>query len=198
MKKKILLTFILILIIILFNSYDIKAKKESDVLINFETTEYEVLNKEILKNLNNYIDLINEEFKTIKTTYSLNIHHDLYEYENYISYVFYIEYYMGGAHPNHKIITINYDKFNNKILDINTLICKNNNILSVFSKISRDELLKSKNVIDTNIMLEGTKENFSNFAFSNEGLIIFFDYYQVAPYSQGEFSIIIPYNKIKL
>ena len=82
---------------------------------------------------------------------------------------------------------------------IDYLIEKNPNILEKFSKGSRNKLLYNKNIIDTNIMLEGTKptkENFSNFVLSNDGIILFFKYYQVAPYSQGEFKVTIPYNSI--
>lgn len=47
------------------------------------------------------------------------------------------------------------------------------------------------------MLYEGTKpikENFNNFIFSKNGLIIYFPQYQIAPYSQGEFNVIVPYN----
>ena len=50
------------------------------------------------------------------------------------------------------------------------------------------------------MLLEGTspkEENFKNFAFSKDGLILFFEQYQVAPYSEGSFRVVIPYDKIK-
>lgn len=48
---------------------------------------------------------------------------------------------------------------------------------------------------------DGTKpinNNFKNFAFSEDGLIIFFEQYQVAPYSFGNFEVIIPYSKLSM
>ena len=200
MKRKLLLIFILILGIVIFNKYDIKAQNEDDISIYFTNTNYELLNKEISKNLEIYINDFKNEITDINKTYTLNIRHDTYEYQNYISYVFYMEYYVGGAHPNHKIWTINYDKVNNKIINIDDLEEKYPNILNILSKISREKLLHTKNIVDTNMMLEGSKpikENFANFAFSKDGLILFFNYYQVAPYSSGEFKIVIPYDEIK-
>ena len=47
------------------------------------------------------------------------------------------------------------------------------------------------------MILDGTlpkKENFSNFAFTDNGLLVFFNRYQIAPYSYGSFNIIIPYS----
>ena len=200
MKKKILLIFIFILLITIFSLTSIKAKQNYEISNDYKDTEYKILNKEINENLNKFIG----EFKNSiydNLNYYLNITHETYEYKNYLSYVFFIEYYTGGAHPNHKIWTVIYDKNNNTIVHINTLIEKNPNILNKFSRISRNRLLYNKNIVDTNMMLEGTKpikENFSNFAFSKDGIVIFFEYYQVAPYSSGEFKVIIPYDSIIL
>ena len=50
------------------------------------------------------------------------------------------------------------------------------------------------------MMYEGTKpikDNFKNFVFTKDGILLLFNYYQVAPYSQGEFQIIVPYIYIK-
>ena len=201
MKKKIIIIIILIISIISLSKYQISAKKSTDIYINYTTTNYEVLNKEINTYLTDYISNLRKDLNDINKAFTLNVNHNTFEYNNILSYVFYIESYTGGAHPNHIIHTINYDKQTNKIITIDNLICLNKNILNILSKISREKLLKDKRIVDTNMMLEGTKptkDNFSNFAFSNDGLIIYFNYYQVAPYSQGEFEIIIPYSDINL
>lgn len=49
------------------------------------------------------------------------------------------------------------------------------------------------------MFFEGTrpkKENFINFAFTKDGILLFYPYYQIAPYSEGEFNVIIPYDNI--
>ena len=184
---------------------DISNEHQYKILVYYPETNYDLLNKEITKNIDAYINEFKNDIKGVDVQlnqfYTLNIFYNSYSYKDYISYVFHIEYYTGGAHPNHDIWTITYDKSKNKIIDINDLIKTNPNILNTLSSISRKELLYNKNIVNTNMMIEGTTptiENFSNFVFSKDGLIIFFEYYQVAPYSSGEFQVKIPYDKLKL
>ena len=62
--------------------------------------------------------------------------------------------------------------------------------------LSRDDF-KDKEIIQ--MMIEGTSEkieNYSNFAITNNGILVFFDYYQVAPYYYGVQKVLIPYNKL--
>ena len=186
------------------NKIDIRLNNHK-ILIFYPSTEYELLNTKI----NNKIEHIINDFKNninnvkeqLNQFYTLNVNYEKYSYKHFKSYVFHIDTYTGGAHPNHTIWTITYDTSLNKIIDINTLIQIKPNILNIFSKISRNKLLYNEKIIDTNMMLEGITpkiENFSNFAFSKNGIILFFEYYQVAPYSSGEFNIIIPYESINL
>ena len=179
MKKKLLLLIILLITIFSFNS--IIAKQKYEIKNTFKDTNYKVLNDEIHKNLNMFIDEFKKEIDDCNDSYYINITYNIYEYNNYLSYVFYIESYIGGAHPNHKIWTIIYDKDSDSIINIDTLF--------------------NKYIVDTNMMLEGTKpikENFSNFVFTEDGILILFEYYQIAPYASGEFKVIIPYNSIVL
>ena len=70
-------------------------------------------------------------------------------------------------------------------------------ILNIFSKISRNELMHNKDIVDISMLMEGTMPNilnYSNFVFSNDGIIIYFSYYQVAPYSSGMFEVLINYK----
>ncbi len=175
------------------------------ILIYYPESEFDVLNEEITKKIDKIIYQFKDDIKganvQVDQYYTLDIVYSMYEYKNYISYVFHVDYYTGGAHPNHEIFTITFDKSKNEIMDINGFIKLNPNILDIFSSISRKELLTNKDIVDSNMMFEGTKptlNNFSNFAFSKDGLIIFFEYYQVAPYSSGEFQVVIPYNKLNL
>ena len=41
------------------------------------------------------------------------------------------------------------------------------------------------------------ESNFNTFALTNDGLLIFFGRYQVAPYYKGEFEVLIPYKYLK-
>ena len=106
---------------------------------------------------------------------------------------------MGGAHPSHRIYTVVYNKDTNKIIAIDDLIKENTNTLEIFKEESRNILKNNKRIRIASMLYEGTtskKENFNNFVFSEYGIILFFPQYQVAPYSEGEFNILIPYDKI--
>ena len=121
-----------------------------------------------------------------------------------MSYVFYISTYTGGNHPNNTIWSITYDIDNDKIITIHNLVDEQPNILDKLSIETRNTLKKDKRFekdkdMTNSMMLEGTKpskKNFKNFAFSSEGFTVFFEQYQVAPYSYGSFEITIPYNEL--
>ena len=215
MKIKYLIIFILIINIVFYiyiinvkaisnNEYKIEEKTNNyKITVYYPKTDYSKLNNVINDKIYGYIKEFKEDVNSsdypINQYYSLIILYDSYEYDNYISYIFRIEDYTGGAHPNHRIYTVVYDIKNNEIITIDDLINKNQNILNIFSETSR-EILKSNNRIPSSTMLyEGTKpkiQNFQNFVFSKNGIILFFQEYQVAPYSQGEFNVLINYKKL--
>lgn len=182
----------------------LEINKNYKLQIYYPITKYKKLNNNVNKQITNYLKEFKNNIKSstipINQYYYLIILYEKYEYKNYISFVFHIEDFTGGAHPNHRIYTVVYDIKENKIININNLINKNKNFLKILSEFSRNELKYNTKIINYSMLYEGTKpikENFNNFAFSKEGLIIFFPQYQVAPYSQGEFNIIIPYKNLK-
>ena len=219
--KKIL--FILILLTLFVNIYFIFSKSNDlstvyvnndgnfsektdnyEIKINYPLTGYKKLNEEIKKIVNKYMkdfknDLPSKDIP-VDMTYTLIIDFKDFYYNNYVSFIFYIEYFTGGAHPNHDIVTINYDKTTDSFIKIENLLEKNKDILDIFSKISRKKLINDPGITVTSMMYEGTKptkDNFKNFVFTKDGILLLFNYYQVAPYSQGEFQIIVPYSYIK-
>lgn len=180
-----------------------ETKEKYKIQIYYPITEYKKLNNQINTDITNYL----KEFKTnvknstipVNQYYHLIILYEKYEYSNYLSFIFRIEDFTGGAHPNHRIKTIVYNKETNELENIDNLIKKNKNFLNTISTISRDELKTNSHITNLSMLYEGTKptkENFSNFVYSKYGLIFFFTQYQVAPYSQGEFNVIIPYSKL--
>jgi len=217
MKRKIIF-IILVIINILFFMHTLNAKAiktnndeykieektyDYKILIYYPITKYPTLNNNIKENILPYLKEFKSSLKYIPEQknqyYSLIILYENYEYKNYISYVFRIEDYTGGAHPNHRMYTVVYDKEKNKVISIEDLIKYNNQILNIFSKISREKLKNNKRIVSASMFFEGTrpkKENFINFAFTKDGILLFYPYYQIAPYSEGEFNVIIPYDNI--
>ncbi len=186
----------------------IDDEHKNKINIYFPITNYDLLDKEINNIIDTYIkefkDAINEYKIQENLYYTLYINYDEYTYKNYISFVFNIEMFTGGAHPNHFITTINYDTLNNKFINIDSLIDLNKNILNSLSKESRNILSSDKKFqinYNKDMMYEGTlpnKENFKNFVLTENGLKILFNYYQIAPYYYGETIINIKYEKLNI
>lgn len=175
--------------------------ENSNIEVYYPITKYELLNKEV----KNIIDVKIAKFKeNVKDNveYSLFINFDMNKYNNYISFVFHVLEDYAGAHPNIYIFTINYDIKNNCIINIDTLISKNNNILNLMSKYTHTNLSNNEKIkeIDMPYMLiNGTKPiktNFEDFIFIEEGITVFFEKYQIAPYTYGEFCVTIPYMEL--
>ena len=125
MKIKYLIIFILIINIVFYiyiinvkaisnNEYKIEEKTNNyKITVYYPKTDYSKLNNVINDKIYGYIKEFKEDVNSsdypINQYYSLIILYDSYEYDNYISYIFRIEDYTGGAHPNHRIYTVVYD-----------------------------------------------------------------------------------------
>lgn len=167
-------------------------------------TDYKNLNNEIKDQVNEHIknfqDSIADSTSYLHQLYTFDLWYHAYSYQNFLSFHFYVSTYTGGAHPNTYSFSINYDIDKKKTITINDLN-NNDNFYKILSSYTYDELLKSGKFTNTkfeiNLLKDGTsprKENFKTFAITSEGLIIFFDRYQVAPYAYGEFQVVVPYR----
>lgn len=206
----ILLGFVLIISVFFgyfsyFTLENVFEEQNYELKIDVPTTSYVKLNDCINNKVNFYVSMFEDSFNTqsdeMSNFYSLIIYYKEYVYEDYLSYVFWVESFVGGAHPDHDIWTTVYDKNNDMIIDINYLVKLDEGILEKFSLFSRDSLVYNKKIVDTAMMMEGTLprlENFSRFVFTKDGVLLYFPRYQVAPYSSGEFTVSIPYEKLGL
>lgn len=188
-----------------------ERKKQYKIRIYYPYTPYSTLNQAIESFIQGQIKDFKQNMKEYPLSplqfYTLDISYQTYTYKNYITYVFEIFLDTGGAHPNTYIHTISYNKKTDQIVTINTLIKEQPNILETLSKESRAKLMTSDKFKEANIedikdmIIEGTnavEKNFRNFAFSKDGLILFFENYQVAPYVYGSFEVTIPYSTLKI
>lgn len=212
MKKYLIIIFLVILISIIAyliikdkkNEYNV-SHNDNNITINYPSTNYYKVNTKIKE----YLDTSINNFKNItldktKTTYYLIINYKEYHYQNLISYIFFSESYTGGAHPIHLIKSFVYNINTNSLITINTLIKNNPNILKELSNYTYKTLSNKKifqNQVVNNMLKEGTlptTDNFKNILFTDKGLIIYFERYQIAPYYYGDYNIIVPYKDIKL
>lgn len=177
-------------------------KNEIRIKIDYPKTTYSLLNKNLVEQLNTVVqEFINYQKQLIQQdiNYTLDIKEEQHSYKDYISYLFYITIYMGGAHPNKVVFTVNYDKRGNKIITVDDFVKAD--LLDHICKESRKQLQQNKAIMQNQqlmqMMLEGTnpdKNNFKNFIFTEEGLTIYFQQYQLAPYSSGIMQTTIPYH----
>ncbi len=124
--------------------------------------------------------------------YSLEITYDEKSYKDYITYIIYSTFYLGGAHPNTNIQTFTYK--NDKKVELEDFI--NLEKLKEISMYVKGELLKHPGSV-ADMIEEGTipdYENYKDFYYDNRGLVFIFEQYQVAPYSAGIIEVVVPFS----
>lgn len=127
--------------------------------------------------------------------------------DRYVAIFMGIEWYLrGSAHPSHTIDTYIYDYQQKKLVEASQLFVRGSDYLKTLSRLSKEGLLaQSKKgdmgyVYDESMVTDGTapqQENFSKILPLKDGLVVYFDEYQVAPYAAGPQQVIIPYSKLK-
>lgn len=107
-------------------------------------------------------------------------------------------YFDGAAHPGHYNMNINYDLDRDRPLTLDELFLPGSNYLQVIADYCKAELTKR------DIAFEGFStgadplpENYTHWNMSNEGLVITFDEYQVAPYAAGPQVVVIPFSALQ-
>jgi len=124
---------------------------------------------------------------------------------NFISVVFHEDEYTGGAHPISNVITYNYDVQNQKEINLSYFYPNDPNYLQEVSDASRAQLTPALETANSEASLDSGSEsmleqgtdptdptNFQMFTFTNSTITIYFGEYQVAPYVDGEQTVILP------
>jgi hypothetical protein len=157
-----------------------------------------------------------ESMKKAKFLDSLWIDYDVtFANENIISVNFTISNdFYGMAHPNHSSFTYNFDFRKKAPLALHEIFTENADYLSRLSKlceekVKRKRLRRLSEIDKTSINLSegeleniktGTapdSENYRAWALTKKGILIIFPPYQVGPYAEGFFEILVTYDEIK-
>ncbi len=104
----------------------------------------------------------------------------------------------GRAHPYHTHQILNFDLTTGKVIELKDLFKPNAKYLNAFSKYS-SKMLGDK-LQDKWMIKEGTAPLAKNYALwnlENDGILITFEEYQVAPYTYGKQEVTIPYSVLK-
>lgn len=105
-------------------------------------------------------------------------------------------FYAGAAHPGHYVITLAWDADRRRALRTDDLFEAGSAWAEVLSEAAIPTLESDLGeMADPSWIAEGAgpdPENFKRWALVEEGLIVFFDPYQVAPYAAGPQAVTIP------
>ena len=105
----------------------------------------------------------------------------------------------GAAHPFHYSLTLNYDLEQGRKLSLGDLFAEDAKYLKTISSYCIAELSRRDIGFYGGFErgAEPTAENYRNWNITNEGLLITFDEYQVAPYAAGAQAVTIPYSELR-
>jgi hypothetical protein len=143
--------------------------------------------------------------------------------KDFISILFSFSEETGGQHPNNSTESFNYDLNRNAPVSLADLFNRNSNYLKVISSYSIRELekletdiyarrMRSESQIDPAGELDKLEadievgiekgagpelENFHSWNITPTGLQINFDTYQVGPYVDGPYRVVVPYSALK-
>jgi len=117
-----------------------------------------------------------------------------------ISISFNVAMYTGGAHGNTEITTLNYNLETGALLSLEDIFSDPDEALKLMSEFSQQELpAKLKEYLNARMLKDGTLpilENYSSLSLVPNGIIIHFQYYQVAPYVAGQKNIFMPLHML--
>ena len=106
--------------------------------------------------------------------------------------------YDGAAHPYHVTSAYNYDLETGQVITFERLFIPGSDPLTPISEYCKKEL--SKRDINFDMFAAGadpTAENYSVWNISADGLVIFFNEYQVAPYAAGPQTVVVPFSELE-
>jgi hypothetical protein len=106
----------------------------------------------------------------------------------------------GAAHPYHFSKTVNFNLETGQEVTLDQLFLPGSNYLQIFSDVSKAELSKRDIGFTDEIFSSGadpTPENYQHWNIAEDGLLITFDEYQVAPYAAGAQTVTVPYSALK-
>ena len=173
----------------------------SDINVFYPVTKYENVNNVILKRIDSYINEFNNSTYSGNDKY-LEISFETYEYNEFMSFKFNVKSNVGVTHEIEEYFTVVHK--NDEIIDINYLRKKQEDVLDILQKECKSKLEENPKIKEYSNKewlekgLEAKAENYSNFILTENGLVIIFNGYTVAPFVAGTFEIEIPYKKLNI
>ena len=105
--------------------------------------------------------------------------------------------YLGGAHPNSYQTYLNFNKETGEIISLEDLVREKEIVLQIAEKrfrevyeIAPNRPLSDAGLFDNQLTLP------ENFAITKEGLLFFYNTYEIGPYATGTYEFIIPWEQL--
>lgn len=165
----------------------INDKITTDIMSFYNTTEEEIKNF--------YVDILYGDTKFLANVdYKVKKNSD-----GVISILINYYKYSGGAHGLYKDISYNIDTKQKRFLDFDDLFKQNSNYKGIIEEQIRQNIINLEKENSENIGIYNFKELNKNqkFYIEDDNLVLYFDLYDIAPYSLGIPSFKINISKIK-
>lgn len=187
-----------------------KGKSELSEAINTSIKNAIIGTLSSIKNkteLNTILKEFNSEYLSFKKDFpgasepiwELNIETELlYQSQDIITIAISVYEFKGGAHGNEKIKFLNLNAKSGQVLNQNDIVKK----MDAFYTLAQKHFVKSLEVEEDNL----TMEDFffgkpfqlpENIGFSDDGLVLLYNAYEIASYNQGYTEFIIPFDDVE-
>lgn len=121
--------------------------------------------------------------------------------ERIVSFMFFEMSFLGGAHPNTNYFYTVYDLVKGVLLEPKDVFIPGYE--QELTTLAENEFRKARNLAknesleEAGFSFQGNKFRLNNnFGFTKEGVVFFYNAYEIAPYSFGSTRLIIPYNDL--
>ena len=181
-------------------SHTINTNVEKAIINSLSSSDSTSSLEDVLKGFNEeYVQFKSEFSEASEPVWELHIETEkTYQSEEIITIAISTYEYKGGAHGNDKIIFLNLNAQTGHILNQDDIIENKEE----FKKIAQDYFKKSLDSEDKNLTMEDFffGKSFQlpeNFGFSDDGLVLLYNVYEVASYDQGYTEFVIPFEELK-
>jgi hypothetical protein len=140
-------------------------------------------------------------FPESKSTWYLKIISEVsFQNEEYTSIAIETSSYTGGAHANSVLIYLNITSKGKKIDDLNFFFKNDKKVKEIAELAFRknQSIQENEQLSDKGFLFDDDKFAFSEtFGFTAEGLILYYNPYEISSYSEGAITVIVPFSDLK-
>ena len=143
------------------------------------------------------VDPENTELKTKKLRNEFFVEDSIFIFNKRL-FSFYTKntyYNAGAAHPNSSFTTFNIDIEQKKLIKLHEIFRMDADYMNLLAQEATDILMKdttsNKNLFTESI--EPKMDYFQNFLLTDNGILLIFEPYSIAPYSEGTQYVLVPY-----